>query len=110
MIMLTNISARNGRSVFDIAKVRSTAADNMLRRLHPDLPSIRIHGRTAFNQELHMLQFIQSLSRDERGVSALEYAVLAGIIVVAVVGVGVYFTPALLKLFTNLIDQITAAA
>jgi pilus assembly protein Flp/PilA len=57
-----------------------------------------------------MLQFIKSLSRDERGVSALEYAVLAGIVVVAVVAVGVVFTPALKSVFTNLTTQITAAA
>ncbi len=57
-----------------------------------------------------MLQFIKSLSRDERGVSALEYAVLAGIIVAAVVGIGVYLSPALLTVFTNLITKITAAA
>ncbi len=57
-----------------------------------------------------MLQFINSLSRDERGVSALEYAVLAGIIVVAVVAVGAYFSPALVTVFTNLITKVTAAA
>lgn len=57
-----------------------------------------------------MLQFIKSLSRDERGVSALEYAVLAGIIVVAVVAVGTVFSPALKSVFTNLTDKVTAAA
>lgn len=57
-----------------------------------------------------MLQLIKSLSRDERGVSALEYAVLAGIVVVAVVAVGAYFSPALVGVFTNLITKITAAA
>jgi len=31
-----------------------------------------------------MRKFIQSLVRDERGVSALEYAILAGMIVVVV--------------------------
>ena len=57
-----------------------------------------------------MLQFIKSLSRDERGVSALEYAVLAGIVVVAVVAVGVVFTPALTGVFTNLTGKVLAAA
>ncbi|RXZ37005.1 Flp family type IVb pilin [Oxalobacteraceae bacterium CAVE-383] len=57
-----------------------------------------------------MLQTINSLSRDERGVSALEYAVLAGIIVVAVVGVGVVFSPALATVFTNLTTTVTNAA
>jgi len=31
-----------------------------------------------------MLKFLRSLQRDDRGVSALEYAVLGGVIVVAV--------------------------
>ncbi|MEW9585299.1 Flp family type IVb pilin [Paraburkholderia sp. DGU8] len=57
-----------------------------------------------------MLQFIKSLSRDERGVSALEYAVLAGIVVVAVVAVGTVFSPALQGVFTNLTTKVTNAA
>ncbi|GAB3626157.1 pilus assembly protein [Pandoraea terrae] len=54
-----------------------------------------------------MLQFIKSLSRDERGVSALEYAVLAGIVVVAVAAAGVVFSPALSGLFTQLTTKIS---
>jgi pilus assembly protein Flp/PilA len=57
-----------------------------------------------------MLQFIKSLSRDERGVTALEYAVLAGLVVVALVAVGVIFTPGLTGVFQNLITKVTAAA
>lgn len=57
-----------------------------------------------------MLQFIKSLSRDERGVSALEYAVLAGIIVVAVVAVGATFSTNLQGIFTNLTTKVTNAA
>jgi pilus assembly protein Flp/PilA len=56
-----------------------------------------------------MVQFIKSLSRDERGVSALEYAVLAGIIIVAVVAVGTTFSPALSSVFKALTDKVTAA-
>ncbi|XUW90269.1 Flp family type IVb pilin [Burkholderia sp. M6-3] len=56
-----------------------------------------------------MVQFIKSLSRDERGVSALEYAVLAGIIIVAVVAVGTTFSPALSTVFKALTDKVTAA-
>jgi pilus assembly protein Flp/PilA len=84
------------------------SADNTLGRFNPDFPSTRFHDRTASNQELLMLQFIKSLSRDERGVSALEYSVLAGIVVSAVVGVGVYFSPALLGVFTALINKVTS--
>jgi pilus assembly protein Flp/PilA len=57
-----------------------------------------------------MLQFVKSLSRDERGVTALEYAILAGIVVVALVAVGAMFTPQMTALFQNLITKATAAA
>jgi pilus assembly protein Flp/PilA len=57
-----------------------------------------------------MLQSIKSLSRDERGVSALEYAVLAGVVVVAVVAAGVLLNTGLSGVFTNLINKVTAAA
>ena len=39
-----------------------------------------------------MSKFIKAFVRDERGVSAMEYAILAGIIVVALTAVGVTFT------------------
>lgn len=56
-----------------------------------------------------MLHFIRSLSRDERGVSALEYAILAGIIVSALVVVGVFLSGnnGLPSLFTALMGRIT---
>lgn len=57
-----------------------------------------------------MLQFVKSLSRDERGVTALEYAILAGIVVVALVAVGVIFTPGMTSMFNNLITKATNAA
>ncbi|TKC86261.1 Flp family type IVb pilin [Trinickia terrae] len=58
-----------------------------------------------------MLQLIKSLARDERGVSALEYAVLAGIIVVAVVGAGSVLSGSsgLSSLFTTLMTKISSA-
>lgn len=57
-----------------------------------------------------MLRFIRSLSRDERGVSALEYAVLAGIVVTAVVAAGAVLngTGGLASLFTSLMATIKA--
>lgn len=57
-----------------------------------------------------MLQFIKSLSRDERGVTALEYAVLAGVVVVAVIAAGVLLNTGLSSVFTNLINKVTTAA
>lgn len=57
-----------------------------------------------------MLRFLRFLSRDERGVSALEYSVLAGIVVVAVAAAGAIFggTSGLPNLFQNLINNVTA--
>ncbi|HEV3106530.1 MAG TPA: Flp family type IVb pilin [Trinickia sp.] len=56
-----------------------------------------------------MLRFIKALSRDERGVSALEYSVLAGIVVVAVAAAGAIFGggTGLPALFQNLINNVT---
>jgi pilus assembly protein Flp/PilA len=58
-----------------------------------------------------MLQFIKSLARDERGVSALEYSVLAGIVVIAVVAAGAIFSGngGLPSLFSNMITKVTNA-
>ena len=56
-----------------------------------------------------MRKFIQSLLRDERGVSALEYAILAGMIVV-VVGVALTnFGDTLSAAFDTLGDAVTTA-
>lgn len=57
-----------------------------------------------------MLRFIKSLSRDERGVSALEYSVLAGIVVVAVAAAGAIFggSGGLPSLFQSMISKVTS--
>lgn len=57
-----------------------------------------------------MLRFLRFLSRDERGVSALEYSVLAGIVVVAVAAAGAIFggTDGLPALFSNMITHVTS--
>ena len=57
-----------------------------------------------------MIRFILSLSRDERGVSALEYSVLAGIVVVAVAAAGAIFgaDTGLPALFKNMITTVTS--
>lgn len=56
-----------------------------------------------------MFNFLRTLQRDERGVSSMEYAVLAGIIVIAVVAVGTLVkdpTNGIPGLFTNLLSKI----
>jgi pilus assembly protein Flp/PilA len=58
-------------------------------------------------------QFFKKLVRDERGVSALEYAILAGVVVVAVVTAVGYLSDGLKTGFGNLsttIGSVTAPA
>lgn len=60
-----------------------------------------------------MRALLRSIQRDERGVSAMEYAVLAGIVVVAVVAAGSLLsnkTTGLPGLFTKLLSTITTAS
>lgn len=57
-----------------------------------------------------MLRFIMSLSRDERGVSALEYAILAAIVVSALVALGTVFSTNLQTVFTDLLGNIATKA
>ena len=58
-----------------------------------------------------MLRFIRSLSRDERGVSSLEYAVLGGIIVAVLVALGTFLQGAggFQSVFQTLINKATQA-
>jgi pilus assembly protein Flp/PilA len=55
-----------------------------------------------------MSNFIKWFVRDERGVSAMEYAVLAGIVAVALGGVGVTFGTKVTAMFTTMFTAITA--
>jgi pilus assembly protein Flp/PilA len=57
-----------------------------------------------------MQKFIKAFVRDERGVSAMEYAILAGIVVVALVAVGGAFSTNMQDVFSNLTSKVKAAA
>jgi pilus assembly protein Flp/PilA len=57
-----------------------------------------------------MNKFIKAFVRDERGVSAMEYAILAGIVVVALTAVGLTFSGSMTGLFNSLFAKITAAS
>lgn len=57
-----------------------------------------------------MQKFIKAFVRDERGVSAMEYAILAGIVVVALVAVGSAFSTNMQSVFSNLTTKVKAAA
>ena len=54
-----------------------------------------------------MQQFFKFFGRDERGVTALEYSILAGIIVVALVAVGTTFSTNLQGIFTALTSTVS---
>ncbi|HDR9122644.1 TPA: Flp family type IVb pilin [Burkholderia vietnamiensis] len=57
-----------------------------------------------------MLQYVKTLLCDERGVSSLEYAVLAGIVVVALAAVGTVLSGSsgLSSIFTTLINKVSS--
>ncbi|MDR5762699.1 Flp family type IVb pilin [Caballeronia sp. LZ035] len=57
-----------------------------------------------------MNKLIKAFVRDERGVSAMEYAILAGIVVVALVAVGTAFSTNMQTIFTNLTTKVKNAA
>lgn len=54
-------------------------------------------------------KFLKAFVRDERGVSAMEYAVLAGIVVVALGAVGTQFSSNISAMFTKMFSQVTSA-
>ena len=56
-----------------------------------------------------MRKLLKTFVRDERGVSAMEYAVLAGIVVLALGGMGVSYKANILLLFNGLYTQVTTA-
>jgi pilus assembly protein Flp/PilA len=56
-----------------------------------------------------MRKFLKLFVRDERGVSAMEYAVLAGIVVVALGAMAATFNTNVGLMFTNLFTRVTTA-
>ena len=57
-----------------------------------------------------MQKLLKAFVRDERGVSAMEYAILAGIVVVALVAVGAAFKTNMTDIFDNLTTKVKTAA
>jgi pilus assembly protein Flp/PilA len=56
-----------------------------------------------------MRKLMKAFVRDERGVSAMEYAVLAGIVVLALGAMASTFSSNISSLFSTLFTQVTAA-
>ncbi|CDY76965.1 hypothetical protein BGLT_05876 [Caballeronia glathei] len=57
-----------------------------------------------------MRKLFKAFVRDERGVSAMEYAVLAGIVVVALAALGGTLSTGFADLFTGLFTKVSTAA
>jgi pilus assembly protein Flp/PilA len=57
-----------------------------------------------------MRKLMKAFVRDERGVSAMEYAVLAGIIVVALVAVKATVSSGFSDLFSGLFTKVSNSA
>jgi pilus assembly protein Flp/PilA len=56
-----------------------------------------------------MRNFFKAFVRDERGVSAMEYAVLAGIVVIALGGMAATFKTSIKTMFSTLFTQVTTS-
>jgi pilus assembly protein Flp/PilA len=57
----------------------------------------------------YVFNFVNRLRNDERGLTAVEYAVLGGIIVAGLVALGTTFDDGLKAAFTGLFDQVSTA-
>ncbi|QIE29910.1 Flp/Fap pilin component (plasmid) [Caballeronia sp. SBC1] len=57
-----------------------------------------------------MRKFFKAFVRDERGVSALEYAMMAGIVAVTLGAVGLTFKTTIATLFTNMTTAVSTAS
>jgi Flp pilus assembly pilin Flp len=55
-----------------------------------------------------MLQLVRNTFRDTKGIAALEYALIAGLMFAAIIGATAALTPALKNSFTNLGASLTA--
>ena len=56
-----------------------------------------------------MRKLFKAFVRDERGVSAMEYAVLAGIVVIALGGMAATFKASIGTMFSNLFSQVSTS-
>jgi pilus assembly protein Flp/PilA len=56
-----------------------------------------------------MRNLMKAFVRDERGVSAMEYAVLAGVVVIALGAASTVFTSGIDKVFTSLFNNVNTA-
>lgn len=55
-----------------------------------------------------MRQFLRAFLRDERGISAMEYALLASMVIVALAAVGATFNSGYSGIFTTMFSKVTS--
>ena len=55
-----------------------------------------------------MLQHVRNILRDKKGIAALEYALIAGLIFAAIIGATAALGPKLSTAFSNLGQSLTA--
>jgi pilus assembly protein Flp/PilA len=55
------------------------------------------------------MKFFKWFVRDDRGVSAMEYAILAGIVAVALAAITTQFNTGVVNMFTKMFTSITTA-
>lgn len=63
-------------------------------------------GRERIVMLLNMKKLLARLAEDERGLTSVEYAVLGGIVVTALVSIGAAFQTNLTEAFNNLFNLI----
>jgi pilus assembly protein Flp/PilA len=56
-----------------------------------------------------MRKFVKFFVRDDRGVSAMEYAILAGIVAVALAAIAVAFNASVVDMFSTMFTSIKNA-
>ncbi|MGI4859155.1 MAG: Flp family type IVb pilin [Janthinobacterium lividum] len=92
---------RNEHFIKDIGRLTAISPTGSLS-FEPGIIPPPINGK-------NMSKFLKAFVRDERGVSAMEYAVLAGVIVVALVASGTSFSSGVKAMFTTMFSNVWTA-
>ena len=83
------------------------------RETDPSSPDRAAHRNTATKVSLMFTSLVstaRALKSDQRGISALEYGLLAGLIAVVLIGVLSTFAGDVKNLFNNVDNGVTSAA
>jgi pilus assembly protein Flp/PilA len=75
--------------------------------VRPGIYSLRLTLPIRVTGRKKMFKFLKLFVRDERGVSAMEYAVLAGIVVLALGAMAGIFNTGVNRMFIRLFNDVT---